>query len=67
MEAHQQRVVDEKTELDEKLDKLNSFIESNPIFGELPNAEKDRLNRQEVYMSLYSKVLGERIEAFLIP
>ena len=64
MEAHQQRVVDEKTELDEKLEKLNSFITSSPIFGELPTAEKNRLERQKVYMLLYSHVLQERIEAF---
>lgn len=63
MEPRQQRVVDEKAELDGKRDKLVTFI-GGPIFVDLTAAEQIRLQRQLVYMDLYSNVLGERIAAF---
>lgn len=63
MQPHQQRVVDEKTELDEKLEKLSAFF-GNPIFTSLPDVEQNRLNRQKVVMKEYSDILGERIAAF---
>lgn len=61
---HQQRVVDEKTELDERRAKLGDFITVNPIFQGLTEAEQERLKRQRKIMSEYSDVLGERIDAF---
>lgn len=61
---HQQRVVDEKEALDEKLEKLSTFKASNPIYFKLPDAEQHRLARQLVLMMEYSEVLGERIAAF---
>lgn len=60
---HQQRVVDEKTDLDEKLVKLNGFFETE-MFGGLDEAEKELLIRQAGHMEAYSAVLGERIAAF---
>ena len=63
MKPHQQRVIDEKTELDEKLEKLNSFSQSD-IFALLAEDEKKRLARQSKIMDQYSVVLGERISAF---
>ena len=61
---HQQRVVDEKTELDERRAKLGDFIAVNPIFQGLPEAEQERLKHQRKIMSEYSDVLGQRIDAF---
>lgn len=63
LQPHQQRVVDEKRDLDEKLEKLNAFFGS-PIFAGLPDAEMDRLQRQATHMAAYSDVLGERIASF---
>ena len=63
MEPHQQRVVDEKTELDERLTKLIAFFNSQ-IFSGLPTDEQDRMKRQADHMTNYSVVLGERIAAF---
>ena len=60
---HQQRVVDEKRELDERLKKLSEFF-SNPIFHGLPEEERSRLSRQRRAMTTYSDILGERIAAF---
>lgn len=64
MQPHQQRVVDEKSELDDKLGKLGVFIESSPIFAVLPDDERERLVRQKSCMGEYSEILGERIAAF---
>lgn len=61
---HQQRVVDEKAELDEKLGKLHDFIQGNPIFKTLPEDEQKRLQRQDLVMAEYSQILSERIAAF---
>lgn len=61
---HQQRVVDEKSELDEKLGKLHDFIQDNPIFKTLPDGEQKLLQRQDLVMAEYSQILSERIEAF---
>ena len=63
MQPHQQRVVDEKTELDSKMDKLTTFIDT-PLFASLPEAEQERLVRQLHHMGNYTAVLHERIEAF---
>lgn len=63
MAPHQQRVVEEKAELDAKLEKLNEFGQG-PIFPTLPAEEQERLVRQSKLMDKYSVVLGERIAAF---
>lgn len=63
LQPHQQRVVAEKTELDEKLAKLLAFFQGG-IFASLPEAERSRLRNQARFMDGYSAVLGERIEAF---
>lgn len=63
MQPHQQRVIDEKAELDEKLEKLKSFFTTD-IFAGLDTDEMERLQRQADHMEAYSGVLGERIEAF---
>ena len=64
LQPHQQRVIDEKAELDGRLGKLREFICSSPIFKQLPGPERGRLYRQQTAMEAYSDVLGERIAAF---
>ena len=63
LQPHQQRVVDEKAELDQRREKLESFY-STSIFQGLPASEQSRLLRQGVAMRTYSEILGERIAAF---
>ena len=63
MEDYQQRVIDEKAELDAKLEKLREF-QTTTKFGSINNDKKNRLYRQEEVMTEYSKILGERIKAF---
>lgn len=64
MQPHQERVVAEKDELDDKLAKLTKFVEGSDVFTQLPEAEKSRLVKQAGVMREYSDVLGERIAAF---
>lgn len=66
LQPHQQRVVVEKTELDDKLVKLRDFFNS-PLFQGVNVAERDRMQRQAVAMASYSAILGERITAFGVP
>jgi uncharacterized protein len=63
MQAHQERVVTEKAELDAKIEKLDVFRHGD-IYHTLSVAERDRLTRQYAHMKDYSNVLGERIAAF---
>lgn len=64
MEPHQQRVVDEKAELDEKINKLDEFVNHSTIYPNLEMKEKMNLTLQLLYMQSYSRVLGDRIEDF---
>jgi hypothetical protein len=63
MAPHQERVVQEKKELDEKLAKLDAFGRTD-FYKTLPDDEQGRLNRQHSFMEEYSRILGERIAAF---
>lgn len=63
MLLHQERIVTEKNELDEKIDKLSVFIKGN-FYRELPGDEQARLNDQFSAMNDYSNILRQRIAAF---
>jgi hypothetical protein len=65
MEPYQQRVVDEKEALSDKLDKLETFLGGANINLVLPE-EQTRLSRQCLIMQLYEQVLSERIAAFKV-
>jgi hypothetical protein len=63
MKPHQERVVQERKDLDEKIDKLDEFIDGE-IFKTLPKDEQDRLVVQSAAMTNYSDILYARINAF---
>jgi len=63
MQAYQQRVVDEKKELDDRLESLILFSNSRTFAG-MPLAEQERMNTQRHLMCALSAVLGARIAAF---
>lgn len=63
MLPYQERVVVEKAELDDKLEKLDAFGRTE-LFAGLASEEQGRLNRQHSAMEQYSLILGERIAAF---
>jgi hypothetical protein len=58
-----QIMIEEKEQLDEKLRRLDMFIDGGE-FTKLHAAEQNRLRSQRYYMNGYSGVLTERIEAF---
>lgn len=63
MSPHQQRVVEEKSELDGRIGRLASFLRSERAFNVEP-AELLRLERQIDLMEQLSELLGERISNF---
>lgn len=60
---HQQRVIDELSELNDKMVKLETFVDT-PLFATLDEAERRRLMAQHGAMFAYSSILAERIAAF---
>jgi hypothetical protein len=64
MAPHEQRVVDEKKELDAKIVKLESFIFENPVFSTLWMHEQVNLTKQYKIMMEYSQILGDGIKGF---
>ena len=60
---HQQRVIEEKADLDGRLERLRAFFGTG-LFANLDAAERNRMQRQAVAMQKLSDILGERIEAF---
>ena len=60
---HQQRVIDEKAELDERRAKLSAFAHTE-MFAGLPQDEQTRLEHQGFHMGAYSDILAQRIANF---
>ena len=62
-EPHQQRVVDERNDLDSKLGSLLTFI-GTPVFQSLDGADRALLKQQADVMAEYSRILSIRIARF---
>lgn len=60
---HQQRVVEEKAALDEKMAKLFAFFDT-PTYVMLPTEDRLLLTAQHTHMRAYSDTLGARIARF---
>ena len=56
-----ERLQQEYTELDEKTRKLDAFIQDNPLFEDLPPAEKQRMQDQRFHMQSYGNILSRRL------
>jgi hypothetical protein len=63
MEEYQQRVIHERSELEDKLTKLDEFRKSTSFLA-INRDQQILLNRQSVIMHGYVEVLTERIAAF---
>ena len=64
MKPHEERVITEHAELDDKLRKLTVFISTHATFQDFPLAEKERLVQQRRAMRNYLRILKERIDNF---
>lgn len=63
LQPHQQRVVDERTDLNDKITKIHAFFK-NEVFNGLPQEDQDLLNEQSQIMMNYSDILLKRINRF---
>lgn len=63
MEAYQERVIEEKQELDKKIEKLVLFINSDKFLS-LSREDAALLLDQQIAMTTYSQILKERIARF---
>ena len=63
MEDYQLRVISEKEELDEKLNKLNKFFLTD-LFLSMSEDEKNLMFDQAFHMDSYSNILQQRVDAF---
>jgi hypothetical protein len=64
LQPYQERVVEEKKELDEKIAKLTTFLDGEIFAAMSDQKEQIRLIRQRAVMGEYSRLLGDRIAAF---
>ena len=62
MEAFQERMVNEYKELNDKVEKLDNFIYSNPLFDKLDKKEKFLQIQQLTGMRVYLTALISRLE-----
>ena len=63
MAPHQERVIEEKRELDEKLEKLGAFL-LGAKFNDLDTEDRALLFHQHRAMKTYSHILADRIARF---
>ncbi|MBD2796076.1 hypothetical protein ID856_05915 [Xenorhabdus sp. 18] len=63
IQPHQQRVMDEATELDEKIAKLSNFI-GDSVYNKLVEIDQFLLDTQLSAMKMYSEILHKRIRRF---
>jgi hypothetical protein len=63
---HQQRVVKERDELDERLGRLSEFIKSD-VFPALSPDECALLNNQRIHMGNYLVTLNQRLALWTSP
>jgi hypothetical protein len=63
MKDFQQRVVEEKAQLDDKITRLGAFFAS-AVFPTLASDDQHLLREQHIHMQKYSEVLSRRIARF---
>ena len=63
MDNYQLRVIEEKTELDKKLESLNAFLASDS-FNNVKPYQQEKLKQQRFIMQEYSEILKSRISDF---
>ncbi|MEI6870840.1 MAG: hypothetical protein WCL08_01025 [Verrucomicrobiota bacterium] len=64
---YQQRVIDEKKELDARLAKLTAFLTDPAERETVTDMDRELLEKQQDAMTAYSRVLGLRVRSFPAP
>lgn len=62
-QPHEQRVIEERYELEAKLEKLNEFMKTD-IFNGLPSQQRLLMSAQSSAMANYANILASRIDLF---
>lgn len=62
MSTFKERLINEQSELNEKIEKLKAFIEGNEVFKTLSEEHQHLLHKQFYYMDGYKRVLIRRLE-----
>lgn len=57
-----QRVIDERKQLQERILKLNDFVEWNAYFNDLPKEQQRLLKLQLRVMIMYREILDNRLD-----
>ncbi len=66
MQPYQQRIIQEKEDLDQKIAALAGWLRKDNPPPSVPRDEVGRMINQLSFMEGYSRVLGERIAAFVL-
>ena len=61
MKSLKEKLIDEKKDLDEKLSRLNTFLESKELSSNVDKTNKELLVEQSKIMTEYSHILRKRI------
>lgn len=61
MKSLKEKLIDEKKDLDGKLSRLNTFLESKELSSEVDQTHKELLVEQSKIMTEYSHILRKRI------
>lgn len=61
MKSLKEKLVEEKKDLDEKLSRLNSFLENKELSSDVDETHKELLVEQSKIMTEYSHILRKRI------
>lgn len=61
MKSLKEKLIDEKKDLDEKLSRLNTFLESKELSSNVDKTHKELLVEQSKIMTEYSHILRKRI------
>lgn len=64
MKPHEERVVHERLELAQRLEKLIKFLANQELTASVPSEELIRMHQQAEVMTSYRKILDDRIAAF---
>ncbi len=64
LQPHQQRVVDEATDLSDKLTRLIAFIDSGAVYQAMESTQQTLLRGQAGAMRAYLEILNLRIGSF---
>lgn len=67
LQPYQQRVVDERHELADKINALTAFTLNEEKWDQVPREEQERMLMQLKVMEMYSQILIWRIQYFQRP